>query len=175
MNKNIITALLLVIASFLVYALFLRTPESKSGKMAPDIEAELIDGSKFKLKQLRGKYVLLDFWGSWCAPCRRDNPNLVKLYQEFGDKSFSDAKGFEIVTVALEKTDRHWQKAAERDGFIWPYQIVQQAKIVLMSPVAQSYAVKEIPAKFLINPEGEIIAVNQKYEEIRDFLASKVQ
>jgi len=97
---------------------FLRSPEAKMGKMAPDFSSELIDGTPFQLSDLKGKYVLLDFWGSWCAPCRRDSPNLVKLHNEFNDATFNNAQGFEIVSVALEKDNRRWKKASIKDGFI---------------------------------------------------------
>jgi len=140
---------------------------------APDFTAELIDKSTFNLSDLKGNYILLDFWGSWCPPCRRDNPNLVKLHKEFGQTEFKDAKGFELVTIALEKNDKYWKKAADKDGFNWKYQIVEISRLVMLSSLAQKYGVKDIPAKYLIGPKGEIIGVNQSYDEIRAFLTSK--
>ena len=86
---------------FLIYFLFLRSPDQKEGRQAPDFSTELIDGSEFNLTDLRGNYVLLDFWGSWCAPCRRDNPNLVRIHNKYGNSNFKDADGFKVVTVAL--------------------------------------------------------------------------
>ena len=167
--------LLIVPVLLLVYFLFLRSPDDKKGKMAPDFEAELIDGKSFKLSDLKGHYILLDFWGSWCAPCRRDNPNLVKLYDSYKQSKFIDADGFKIVTVALEKDDKRWKKAAEKDGFTWPHQIVTMSRAVLLSPIAQKYNVSEVPSKFLIGPEGDIISVNEKYSALNDFLNSKTQ
>jgi len=175
MTKTIIRLLALLIAAFLVYFLLIRNPGQKQGKKAPDFTAEKIDGSAFRLSELKGNYVLLDFWGSWCAPCRRDNPSIVALYEKYNGQNFKDAEGFEVVTVALEKNDRTWRAAAEKDGFSWPYQIVQQSKAVMLSPVAQKYAVKNIPAKFLIDPEGQIIGVNQKASVIEAFLSSKTE
>ena len=141
--------------------------------LAPDFTTQRIDGSEFTLSDLRGDYVLLDFWGSWCPPCRRDNPNLVKLHNAFSDVKFKDGSGFSIVTVALEKNNKSWEKAAKRDGFIWDNQIVEISKIVMLSSLAQKYGVKDIPAKFLIGPKGEILGVNQSYEELRTFLMGK--
>jgi len=173
MKTNLLNIILISFLALFIYVVFIRSPQGKSGEEAPNFEAELISGEKFELNDLKGKYVLLDFWGSWCGPCRRDNPNLVKLHNEFNTEDFVDAEGFEIVTVALEKNDRTWKRAAEKDGFIWKHQIVQESRIVLLSPVAQKYAVSDIPAKFLIDPKGKIIGVNQKYSEIRQQLAER--
>ena len=174
MNRNIYKGILFIIIAGLVYYFLLRSAEGNTGKTAPDFTTELITGETFNLSDLRGEYVLLDFWGSWCPPCRRDNPNLGKLHDEFNGKTFKDAKNFNIVTVALEKNGRRWEKAAKKDGFRWPYQIVTEAKAVLLSPIALKYAVKDIPAKFLIDPEGQIVGVNQSYDEIRTYLQSKL-
>ncbi len=150
------------------------SPQHKTGSTAPDFKAELIDGSAFELSDLRGNYVLLDFWGSWCPPCRRDNIGLTKLYDEFKDKSFATAKGFEIVSIALEKNDKTWKKAAEKDGFNWPYQIVQKAKLVMTSPLALKYNVTNLPSKFLIDPDGNVIGANLSYEELKKVLAENL-
>ena len=167
--------LILVPVVAMIYFLLFRSPEGKNGDKAPNFKAELIDGSQFELNNLKGRYVLLDFWGSWCPPCRRDNPNLVKLYRSFKDSEFKDASGFEILTVALEKNKQRWKKASEKDGFSWPYQIVTISKVVLLSPIALKYNVSNVPSKFLISPEGNIISVNEKYEAIDDFLRSKLK
>lgn len=174
MKRNLIKALVLFLLGIPIYYYILRSPSSTQGKVAPDFTSKLITGEEFKLSHLRGEYVLLDFWGSWCPPCRRDNPNLVKLYNEFNGKPFQDGDNFNIVTVALEKNNRRWEKAAKKDGFSWKHQIVTEAKIVLMSPIAQKYAVKDIPAKFLIDPSGNIVGVNQSYAEIKAYLQSKL-
>ena len=170
--KLILSAIVLLVA---VYLLVLRSPHRKKGDIAPDFKTSLIDGSSFELSDLRGNYVLLDFWGSWCPPCRRDNPNLVELHNQFGDKSFQDADNFHIVTIALEKNDRAWKKASEKDGFTWKHQIVQESKLVLSAPLAIKYNVKDVPSKFLINPDGEVLGVNQSATEIARFLSSKLK
>jgi len=174
MKRNLFKAIVLVIITAPIYYFLLRSPMSNEGKQAPDFTYDLISGESFTLSDLQGEYVLLDFWGSWCPPCRRDNPNLVRLYDEFHGKSFNDANNFNIVTVALEKNNRRWEKAAIKDGFKWKHQIVTEARIVLMSPIAQKYAVKDIPAKFLIDPKGNIVGVNQSYAEIKAYLQSKL-
>ena len=174
MKSKILKAIILLMIGVGIYYFLLRSPMGHEGKQAPDFTNDLITGESFTLSDLKGEYVLLDFWGSWCPPCRRDNPNLVRLHDEFHGKTYADAKNFNIVTVALEKNNRGWEKAANKDGFKWKYQIVTEAKVVLLSPIAQKYAVKNIPAKFLIDPKGNIVGVNQTYAEIKAYLQSKL-
>lgn len=142
----------------------LAEPENKNGNSAPDFDATLIDGNPFSLSDLRGKYVLLDFWGSWCPPCRKDNPNLVSLYEQF------NSRGFEIVSIALEKNDKTWKKAIAKDGLIWPYHILRTSRLVATDVVALKYQVTDLPSKFLIDPKGEIVGVNLSKSEITNLL-----
>jgi len=100
--KNISNVLLiLVILGYLGYKYVYQAPKYSDGEVLPSFEAKLLNDEDFELKDLRGNYVLVDFWGSWCPPCRADNPNIVKLYDEFNGKSFTDAQGFEVVSVGL--------------------------------------------------------------------------
>lgn len=174
MSKTRWLIIIALLVGFIIYSK-LWNVEGMKGNLAPDFTAELIDGTTFKLSQLRGQYVLLDFWGSWCPPCRKDNPNLVSLYQQFYGQSFVDGDGFEIVTIALEKDNKRWQKAAAKDGFLWKYQIVKLSKIVLAAPLAIKYGVSSVPTKLLISPNGEIIGVNMTKEEISSYLTTKRQ
>ncbi len=88
--------------------------------------------------------------GSWCAPCLRESPQLVSIYDSY-------ANNLVIVTIALEKDDKTWRKAADKFGFVWKHQIVEENQFVLMSSIARKYGVTEIPAKFLISPNGELM------------------
>lgn len=150
-----------------------RTP-APEGKVAPAIEAQLIDGNDFMLEDLRGHYVLLDFWGTWCPPCRKDNPNLVAIYRQFHNKTFKDAAGFEIVSVALEKTDKYWRKTILKDSLAWPYHILKESRVVLTDPLARAYGVTDLPTKFLINPQGKIVGTNLTRQQIEEYLRARL-
>ncbi|MGB1318404.1 MAG: TlpA family protein disulfide reductase [Flavobacteriales bacterium] len=132
--------------------------------LAPEIEAELIDGTPFKLSELRGEYVVLDFWGSWCGPCLRDIPKLMQLHTKYGDKVV-------FVSVAFERDDRRWKSVSKKAGFTWKHQIVEKAKILLASPISRAYGVTDIPAKFIVTPKGELIS-GMDFEQMDAYLAA---
>lgn len=152
-------------------------PSTNSGESIKDFSATLVDGTSFKLSDLKGKYVLLDFWGSWCGPCFREMPDVKSLYARYGNTSFKNAEGFTIVSVAVEESDKRWQRALERFQMEWPYQIMDQATSLRFfdSPIAELYGVKQVPTKFLIDEKGEIIGVDQPFEEIIAFLEKEKQ
>ena len=170
MVRRLFGGLIVLVTVLFVYNYFFKTPSFSSGEKAPEFEATLIDGSAFKLSELQGKYVLLDFWGSWCAPCRKDNPKLKSMYAQYANKNFQDAQGFEIVSIALEKSDKLTRRIIEKEGLDWKYHIIDISRIVLMSDYAQLYSVKEVPTKFFINPKGEIMGTNQSFEEMQRIL-----
>lgn len=142
-------------------------PKYDSGEKAPEIEATLSNGDDFKLSSLEGKYVLLDFWGSWCGPCRADNPKLVSLWNKYS------SKGLEIVSVGVEKNEKRWQRAIASDGLKWKYHIGEFNSF--NSPITSAYGVKTIPTKYLIDPDGNIIGVNQEVEEIDQILSKALK
>lgn len=154
--------LLFIITLVLVWKF--RKPENNQGKQAPEFTAQLQDGSEFSLSDLRGKYVLLDFWGSWCPPCRRDNPNLVELYDQY------NSRGFEIVSVAIEKNEKTWSKAISKDRLDWPYHILRTSRMVATDALALKYQVSDLPSKFLIDPRGQIIGTNLNKAETMGIL-----
>lgn len=140
-------------------------PGVSVGQEAPHFEAQLIDGKPFHLTQLRGDYVLINFWASWCGPCRRENPELSALYRDFQYHESQEGEGFEILAIALEERPERAQKAIAMDGLSWPYNIATSD--AFKSDLARLYGIKSIPAMILIDPKGEILAVNPALEEVR--------
>lgn len=131
------------------------------GSVAPEINLPDPKGNNIALSSLRGKVVLIDFWASWCGPCRKENPNNVKLYNEL------KGKGFEIYGVSLDKTKEDWTKAIMEDKLTWTH--VSDLKF-WGSEAAAKYKVESIPATFLIDKEGKILAKNLRGEELNLFV-----
>lgn len=168
---RIITLVLLIIVAVYIGRYFYLQPKFINGEQAPDFSARLIDGTPFELSDLRGHYVLLDFWASWCAPCRRQNPDLVAFQRDFAQARFQDAEGLEVVSIALESNPAPWRAAIEKDGLDWKYHILDGD--MGRSPegsIGEQYQVRSIPASFLLDPEGRIIAVNASYRQLRRLL-----
>jgi peroxiredoxin len=160
-----IAAVLLVVA--LVFAWYqYRQPRFITGDMAPDFEVTLADGQKARLSDLKGKYVLLHFWGSWCGPCRAENPDLAAIYHDY------NGLGFEVFSIGIEQTGQAWQRAIERDGIAWRYHAMEPADF--KGGVALMYNIKAIPATFLINPDGVIMGVNLPPEQIKETLFQRL-
>jgi thiol-disulfide isomerase/thioredoxin len=117
----------------------------------PDFAIADTAGKILKLSSLRGKYVLVDFWASWCAPCRRENPNVVKAYHKYHDK------GFEIVGVSLDTKKDAWLKAIEKDGLVWNHVSEMEG---WKSKIVQELGIKVVPTSFLLDKKGKIIATD---------------
>jgi len=124
------------------------------GTAAPEINLASPDGKPMSLKSLRGKYVLVDFWASWCGPCRQENPNVVKAYNQFKDKG----KGFTVYSVSLDDDKGRWTQAIAADGLAWPNHVSDLKK--WNNAAAAAYGVQSIPASFLLDPNGKIIGKN---------------
>ncbi|PRY15631.1 peroxiredoxin [Pontibacter ummariensis] len=133
------------------------------GQVAPDITLPTPDGGSKSLSSLRGKYVLVDFWASWCGPCRKENPNVVAMYNQYKDK------GFEIFGVSLDQSKDKWLAAIEKDQLSWPH--VSDLK-GWESSAAQLYNVTAIPQTVLIDPEGKIIAKGLRGDDLEEKLAT---
>lgn len=120
---------------------------------APEIELTNPKGKKIKLSSLKGKMVLVDFWASWCGPCRRENPNVVQAYDKYSNMKFQNAKGFEVFSVSLDKNEDAWKKAIEQDGLIWKNHVWDKE-----GTASSAYGVSSIPSAFLVDGDGKIVA-----------------
>ncbi|MEH6537340.1 MAG: redoxin domain-containing protein [Psychroserpens sp.] len=145
-----------------------RLSTTEIGKPAPDFTAPTADGKQLALKDAMGKVTIIDFWASWCAPCRRENPNVVKVYEKYHDK------GLEIIGVSLDGTSRQtdpkaaWLKAIEQDQLTWKH--VSSLKY-FNDPIAQAYNIRSIPATFILDEKGIIIAKNLRGADLEAKIA----
>ena len=136
------------------------------GKTAPDFSLPDTAGVAVALADFRGKYVLLDFWASWCPPCRRENPNVVKAFQDYKDKNFT------ILGISLDNNKDKWLKAIADDQLTWTH--VSDLKY-WDSEIPALYGVRGIPANVLLDPNGVIIAKNITGEELHDTLKEVIK
>jgi len=128
----------------------------------PDFTQADINGKPVKLSDFRGKYVLVDFWASWCGPCRKENPNVVALYQKYR------GQGFDVLGVSLDSKKAPWEKAIAADGLAWTQ--VSDLK-GWKNAVATEFGIAAVPQNFLLDPQGKVIAKNLRGEELQTKLA----
>ena len=175
MTRKILGGILLIVVAVFAYDFFLKTPSFNTGAKAPDFSAQLINGDDFALSDLKGNFVLLDFWGSWCAPCRKEIPSLKGFYAKYHDQEYKDAGNFHIVSVALEKSSAFTERIIKNENLNWDHHIIDVRKIVMMSEIGRLYDVKDLPTKFLINPEGQIIGTNLTFDEMSNILDKQLK
>lgn len=146
-----------------IYAALSLDEKTAIGKTAPTFSMADAAGKMVSLADFKGKYVLIDFWASWCGPCRKENPNVVAAYKKYHDK------GFEILGVSLDSNKEPWLKAIATDGLTWNH--VSDLK-GWKNSAAALYGVKSVPASFLISPDGKIVAKDLRGEVLHKKLAS---
>ena len=131
---------------------------TSEGSIAPELEFADPDGKIRKLSDLRGKVVLIDFWASWCGPCRRENPHVRAMYEKYHDK------GFEVFSVSLDKDANAWKGAIAKDNLTWPNHVSDLKG--WGSAAAKLYGVSSIPSTFLVDKDGRIIAKGLRGEQL---------
>jgi peroxiredoxin len=158
--KKIIIAAIICISSFSGIA------QLKVGTMAPEIALPDVKDSTIKLSSFQGKVVLIDFWASWCGPCRQANPSVVKLYNKFKDK------GFEVFGVSLDSKKAAWLKAIKQDKIKYT-QVNDNGG--WYSKVAERFGVDQIPTSFLLDQTGKIIAIDLTGKELQEKITQLLQ
>jgi thiol-disulfide isomerase/thioredoxin len=164
MNKKWIVVLVLLVGGIVVRYMY-RTPSAINGAKAPNFTALSPKGDSISLSDVLKKghrYILLDFWGSWCGPCRTEAPELIAFYDEYKSKQL------EIIGIGIEKDPNRWMQAIAQWNLHWTYHVSDLKHFD--SPLAKKFGVRVIPTKLLLNHEGTIIAVNPTFEELRKII-----
>ena len=148
-----------------------KVPSPLIGKPAPDFFVKRLDGNQqFRLSEVKAP-VVLNFWASWCGPCRRENPNLVDAYRKYHKSKFKDGNGFEIYSLSLDKNEDAWVKAINQDQLFWEFHVSDFGG--WQSEGSNKYNIRSIPSNVLINGKGIIIAKNLKGPALHRFLDSQ--
>lgn len=132
---------------------FLSFAQPNNGMRAINFTLLDPDGNMVALSDYKGQLVLLDFWASWCGPCRKENPNIVEAYNKYKNQKFTNGKGFAVLSVSLDRAESAWIEAIEKDKLNWDGHVWDKK-----GEVTRKYGVRSIPHSFLIDGEGKIVA-----------------
>jgi len=148
-----------------------QAPAFSNGVPAPDFVGYKPNGDSLRLSNFEGQLVLLEFWGSWCGPCRQHNKKIVPLYHKYKDAKFKNATKFNIISVGVETQKKRWLAAIKKDKLVWDNHISDIKR--LNDHVALKYGVREIPTSYLLDANRQIIGVNLSGEELDEILTQR--
>lgn len=156
-----------ICAAFVGYYLYdyYRIPDAPEGDRITELVLPDLQGQPLALSSLRGREVLVSFWASWCPPCRQENPEWAKLYNEFYPS------GFTIYSISLDRHREQWQAAIEKDGLSWPYHVSELKG--WKGAVVQQFGIRSIPANFLLDEQGTILGRNLSPIQVRRLLEQR--
>lgn len=143
------------------------------GDKAPELAFKNPEGEVMKLSSLKGQLVLIDFWASWCSPCRRENPTVVKAYEKYKNKKFVNGKGFTVFSYSLDKSASKWKAAIIKDNLTWDYHVSDLKGWA--SEGGKIYGISSIPNSYLIDGKGNILAKNLRGKALENALEKYVK
>ncbi|MFV0483685.1 MAG: TlpA family protein disulfide reductase [Bacteroidales bacterium] len=143
------------------------------GDKAPEIREKSLSGNSINLSDYKGNYVLIDFWASWCGPCKQDRPRIVGVYNQFKDQTFIGGGNLKIFSVSLDKNQAAWSQGVQSMDMSWPGQVSDLQGWT--SVWANVYGVRSIPCNFLVDQNGVIVAKNLKGDMLTSFLEKHVE
>jgi thiol-disulfide isomerase/thioredoxin len=160
MNKSNVLYIVIALLALGIFAMasYDKNQDKKPDSLAPEISLKSPQGITQNLSSLKGNYVLVEFWASWCLPCRRENQKIVPVYRKLSENSYENNSKLFLYNVSIDKDSVAWRKAITNDKLFWPHQVIDPNG--WESEVAKKWGVKSIPANFLINPKGLIIGKN---------------
>lgn len=159
---------ILLLTSILLTWVPVSTAQSRAKQM-PEITLKNPEGKTISLSKLRGKVVLVDFWASWCGPCRAENPNITECYAKYKDKKSQRGNGFDVFSISLDIKKERWTNAIKADKMTWAWQGSDLRG--WESPIAKQLGISQIPSNFLIDKDGHIMATNLRGDRLNAFLA----
>lgn len=161
---QVVLFLVLAALVYFIYQFMYMKPTFMVGEKVPDFSTRTIDGAKFSIDDVKGKLVLMEFWGTWCGPCRKQMPELSKLYRTYKDSLHGT---FEIVSLAMDDDTTALRNVIIKDTLSWPYHLREPKN---GGEISALYQIKSIPTSYLLNDQLQIIKVNPSIEDLKDML-----